>query len=95
MPYLNQQTDANIEVKHHRNIKHKALLDSPACVLMSVKYTHILASQREQQRNELAINKTDWASRGLKTTDQSQRQANQTLRFLLHLLSKQDTVFFV
>ena len=93
MRYLNQHTDANFQVKHHRNVKHRALLDSPASILMPVKYTHVPVSQRQQQRNELAINKADWASRGLRSTDQSPRQANQTLRFLLRLLSEQDKLF--
>ena len=64
-------------------------MDSPASILMPVKYTHVPV----RQRNELAINKTDWASRGLRSTDQSPRQANQTLRFILHLLSEQDKLF--
>jgi hypothetical protein len=88
MRYLNQHTDANFQVKHHRNVKHKALLDSPAGVLVPVKYAHVPVSQRQQQRNELAINKAEWASRGLRSTDQSPRQSIKHYVSLYICLSK-------
>jgi len=94
MRYLNQHTDANFQVKHHRNVKLRVLLDSPASILMSVKYTHVPVSQRQQQRNELAINKADWASRGLRSTDQSPRLANQMFSFTSVVLAKQIIYYF-